>query len=126
MPSRCSVEERKPSPTNRTKTTRYRVRWLDPDTAKERSKHFPTRAAAEAFRDNLRLNDGEAPQSRDNGHRAARARQVITARPAPTTGPYGHVCPACQAQSGEWCEAVFNLPGGTLLRDPHDARRALA
>ena len=60
-----------------------------------------------------------------DGARRNNSRQVrdeATRLPPLAVGAYAVACPACSAQPGQWCEAVLNLPVGTLLRDPHDAR----
>lgn len=57
---------------------------------------------------------------------SAVARERVTKLPPLPIGPYAVVCPQCSAQPGAWCEATLNLPPGTLLRDPHDARRIAA
>lgn len=124
MPSRVSVELRLPS--GRTKVTRWRVRYTDPNTGRERAKHFPTEDDAQAFRETIEVELPERVRMPHNGGAAQRAREMLTARPAPTDGPYAIICPDCRAQPGQWCEAVHTLPPGTLLRDPHDKRRQRA
>jgi hypothetical protein len=104
---------------------RWQVRWRDVD-GNDRARNFRSMTDAKHFQKEMDTHLATFEPGYKSHHvdqrAAAWAREQVTARPAPTDGDYVFACPDCGAQPGEWCTAVFNLPRGILLRDPHDAR----